>query len=223
VVSKIEKRSLLVEQAADQIREAISTGSLKSGDRLIESELAGNMGIGRNALREAIRYLEKEGSVITTPFKGAHVKEFAEQDFGDLYAVRMALEELAIRTIVKNLNDEKIRRLEAVVAGMKRVANGGSIEEIIEADLGFHRAICEVSGNRRLLESWQNLSYQLRSFIGWGDHLYDDDTPETVLGLHYPILDAIKAGKGNMAVKLMRITITRGYEKALRHFERGGE
>ena len=219
-IFKIEKRSILVEQVANQIREAIKSGKLKSGERLIEIDMANGMQVSRSAIREAIRYLEKEGLVITTPFKGAQVIELTEKDLEDLYSLRMALEELAINTLIKNLDQELIRRLELVVTTMKRVAQKGNVEEIIEADLSFHRTICELSNNRRLLEAWLNLSHQLRAFIGLEDQLYDNDTPETTLGLHYPVFDAIKKHDDKLAVKLMRALITRGYKKACKHYRK---
>lgn len=219
-IFKIEKRSILVEQVANQIREAIKSGKLKSGERLIEIDMANGMQVSRSAIREAIRYLEKEGLVITTPFKGAQVTELTEKDLEDLYSLRMALEELAINTLIKNLDQELIRRLELVVTTMKRVAQKGNVEEIIEADLSFHRTICELSNNRRLLEAWLNLSHQLRAFIGLEDQLYDNDTPETTLGLHYPVFDAIKKHDDKLAVKLMRALITRGYKKACKHYRK---
>ena len=116
-IFKAEKRSILVEQVANQIREAIKSGKLKPGDRLIETELANSMQIGRNAVREAIRYLEKEGLVTTTPFKGAHVTKFTEKDLEDLYTLRTALEELAIRTLIKNPDNEKINKLNSLNFG----------------------------------------------------------------------------------------------------------
>jgi DNA-binding GntR family transcriptional regulator len=213
----IEKRSILVEKVAKQIREAIETGKLKSGERLIENDLANGMQVSRSAIRESIRYLEKEGLVISTPFRGAQVAEFTDKDLEDLYALRMALEELAIKTLIKTINEEKKKRLQGIVAGMQQVAKNGGIEEIIEADLGFHRAICELSGNRRLLEAWLNLSHQLRAFIALKDQLYDDESPEMTLGLHYPVLDAIKNQDTKLAVREMKKVITRGYKKASQH------
>ena len=85
VVFKVEKRSILVEHVANQIREAIKSKKLNPGERLIETDLANDMEIGRSAVREAIRYLEKEGLVTTTPFKGAHVSEFTRKDLDELY------------------------------------------------------------------------------------------------------------------------------------------
>ena len=87
---------------------------------------------------------------------------------------------------------------------MKQVAKNGNLDEIIDVDLSFHRTICELSDNRRLLEAWLNLSHQLRAFIGLENQLYDDDTPDATLGTHYLVLEAIKAGDANLAVKRMR-------------------
>ena len=191
-IFKKEDRSTLLEKVANQIREAIKSGKLKPGERIIENDLASDMGISRFPIREAIRYLEKEGLVTTTPFKGAHVTELTLKDLEEIYSLRTVTEELAIRTLVKNLSREKVAKLESVVSAMKQTAQDGkTIEEVIDVDLSFHRTICELSDNRRLLDAWLNLSNQFRAFIGL-DQLYDDDTPETTLAVHYPVFEAIK-------------------------------
>jgi DNA-binding GntR family transcriptional regulator len=222
-IFKPEKRSILMEQVANQIRDAIKSSQLKSGERIIEADLAKDMKVGRNAIREAIRYLEKEGLVTTTPYKGAIVSEFTKADLDDLYILRTALEELAIKLLVKNINEKKIAKLESFVNTMKKVAKNGTVKEIIDADLNFHRSICELSGNRKLLEAWLNLSHQLRAFIGLEDQLYDEDTPEVSVATHYPVFEALKKGDGNLAVKHMREVITRGYKKAAKHFRKNNK
>ena len=115
-------------------------------------------------------------------------------------------------------HEEKINILESVVTTMKQVAKNGNLDEIIDVDLSFHRTICELSDNRRLLEAWLNLSHQLRAFIGLENQLYDDDTPDATLGTHYPVLEAIKAGDANLDVKHMKAVITRGYKKATKYY-----
>ena len=220
-IFKVEKRSILVERVANQIREAIKSGKLRPGDRLIETDLANDMQIGRNAVREAIRYLEKEGLVTTTPYKGAHVTELTEKDLEEIYSLRIVIEELAIRTLIKHLDSEKVKKLESVVTAMKQVAkNCRTIEEVIDVDLSFHRTICELAENRRLLELWLNLSHQLRAFIVLDDHLYGDDTPEKTLETHYPVFEAIKKEDSDLAVNQMKKVMTRGYKNALKYYGR---
>lgn len=218
-IFKVEKRSILVEQVSDRIRDAIKSGRLKPGDRLIETDLANSMKIGRNAVREAIRYLEKEGLITCTPFKGARIAELTAKDLEDLHDLRMVLEELAIRTLVKKLDGEKMARLRTITDRMKRVAKSGTVQEAVDIDLTFHQTICELSGNHHLLGAWINLSNQLRAFLTYEGHLYDNDTPEAILEMHYPVLDAIFAEDAELAAKRMRDIITRGYLLASKRFE----
>lgn len=216
-----EDRSTLVVKVANQIREAIKSGKLKPGEHIIEGDLAMDMGISRFPIREAIRYLEKEGLVTTTPYKGAHVTELTEKDLEEIYSLRIVIEELAIRTLIKHLDSEKVKKLESVVTAMKQVAkNCRTIEEVIDVDLSFHRTICELAENRRLLELWLNLSHQLRAFIVLDDHLYGDDTPEKTLETHYPVFEAIKKGDSDLAVNQMKKVMTRGYKNALKYYGR---
>lgn len=217
-----EKRSTLPGQVANQIREAIKSGKLKPGDRLIETVLAREMNIGRNAVREAIRYIEKEGLIVTTPFKGAQVVEISKNDLKDIYDVRNALETLALNTLAVKIDKEKTRVLDAVVKEMKAVSKKGNLQAIIDVDLKFHRTLCELSENKVLLEAWSAISNRLRAFIANGDGLYGEDTPEVTLGTHYPVVDAIKNGDFKLAVRILNEILERGYKMASRSYRNIG-
>lgn len=215
-----EKRSTLPGQVANQIREAIKSGKLKPGDRLIETVLAKEMNIGRNAVREAIRYIEKEGLIVTTPFKGAQVVEISKNDLKDIYDVRNALETLALNTLAVKIDKEKTRVLDAVVKEMKAVSKKGNLQAIIDVDLKFHRTLCELSENKVLLEAWSAISNRLRAFIANGDGLYGEDTPEVTLGTHYPVFDAIKNSDFKLAVRILNEILERGYKMASQSYRK---
>ena len=217
-----EKRSTLPGQVANQIREAIKSGKLKPGDRLIETVLAREMNIGRNAVREAIRYIEKEGLIVTTPFKGAQVVEMSKNDLKDIYDVRNALETLALNTLAMKIDNEKTRVLDAVVKEMKAVSKKGNLKAIIDVDLKFHRTLCELSENKVLLEAWSAISNRLRAFIANGDGLYGEDTPEVTLGTHYPVIVAIKNSDFKLAVRILNEILERGYKMASRSYRNTG-
>jgi len=217
-----EKRSTLPGLVAKQIRAAIKSGKLKPGDRLIETDMAREMSIGRNAVREAIRYIEKEGLVVTIPFKGAQVVEISKNDLRDIYDVRNALETLALNTLAVKIDNEKIKILDAVIKEMKAVSKKGNLQAIIDVDLKFHRTICELSENKVLLEAWSGLSNRLRAFIASGDDLYGEDTPEVTLGTHYPVFDAIKIGDFKLAVRILTEILERGYKMASRSYRKKG-
>lgn len=217
-----EKRSTLPGQVANQIREAIKSGKLKPGDRLIETVLAREMNIGRNAVREAIRYIEKEGLIVTTPFKGAQVVEMSLNDLKDIYDVRNALETLALNTLAMKIDEKKIEVFDAVVKEMKAVSKKGNLKAIIDVDLKFHRTLCELSENNVLLEAWSAISNRLRAFIASGDRLYGEDTPEVTLGTHYPVVDAIKNNDFKLAVRILHEILERGYKMATRSYRNIG-
>ena len=197
-----QKRSTLMDRAFQQIREAIRSGKLKPGDRLVETQLAAEMQISRFPIREALRYLEKEGLVETMPFKGTYVAQLTEKDMEELYSLRSAIEELAVRILIKNIDEEKIKKLESIVAAMVQASENDNIDKMIAEDLRFHQTICELSGHRKLLNVWLNLENQLQIFLTIEKNLFENSYQ--FVTTHHPILEAIKSGKTGSAQKAIR-------------------
>lgn len=92
-------------QAADVLRRAILSMSLKEGDRLIERELIDRLKVSRTTVREALRELEAEGLVEVIPQRGSVVATISETDAADLYAARTALEALVVRRFIERADD----------------------------------------------------------------------------------------------------------------------
>ena len=197
-----QKRTTFKTVALKQIKEAIQSGKLKPGDRIVEAELAREMGISRFPIREAISSLEKEGILITIPFKGTYISHYDEDDLEEIYTLRSALEELAIRLLMEKITSKKIQKLESILAAMEQATHKGKVGRLIFGDMQFHQAICELSGHRRLLEVWLTLKDQLRSFIALEEHFYGG--PEQLLKTHYPLMAAIKTGDSSLAEKRLR-------------------
>jgi DNA-binding GntR family transcriptional regulator len=197
-----QKRSTLMDQAFQQIKEAIRSGKLKPGDRLVETQLAEEMQISRFPIREAMRYLEKEGLVQTKPFKGTYVAQLTEKDMEELYSLRSAIEELAVRILIKNIDEKKIKKLESIVAAMVQASEDDNIDKMISEDLRFHQTICEMSGHRKLLDVWLNLENQLQVFLTIEKNLFENSCQ--FVTTHHPILEAIKSRKIGPAQKAIR-------------------
>lgn len=197
-----QKRATLKERALKVIREAIRNGKLKPGERLIETQLAEEMQISRFPIREAMRCLEKEGLVKTEPFKGTYVTQISEKDMEELYSLRSSLEELAVRILIENLDEKKVKKLESIVQVMAQASKTDSLDKMIAEDLRFHQTICELSGHRKLLEVWQTLENQLRVFL-----MIEKDFFESAyqyVSTHHPILEAIKYRNKKRAEKEIR-------------------
>jgi len=197
-----QKRATLTGQALLQIRDAIRTGKLKPGDRLVETQLAEEMQISRFPIREALRYLEKEGLVQTEPFKGTYVAQLAETDMEELYSLRSAVEELAVGLLIKTIDEKKIKKLESIVASMIEASRDENLDKMIAGDLRFHRTLCELSGHRRLLDVWLNLENQLRIFLTIEKDIFGNSY--RFVTTHHPILEAIKSRKIRPAQKAIR-------------------
>ena len=197
-----QKRATLTDQVLEEIREAIRCGKLKPGDRLIEMQLAEEMQISRFPIREALRYLEKEGLVETKPFKGSHVAQFTEKDMEELYSLRSSLEELAVRILIENLDEKKIKELENIIQSMQKASLNGKLDQMISEDLRFHQTICELSGHRKLLEIWRTLESQLQVFLTIEKDFFE--TAYQYVSTHDPIMQAIKDRDINRAEKAIR-------------------
>ena len=197
-----QKRATLTNRALKEIRDAIRTGKLRPGDRLIEMQLAEEMQISRFPIREALRYLEKEGLVETKPFKGTHVARFTEQDMEELYSLRSSLEELAVRILIENLDEKKILKLETIIQSMQKASHTGNLDQMISEDLRFHQTVCELSGHRKLLVVWRTLESQLQVFLNIEKDFFE--TTYQYVSTHNPIMEAIKNRNTETAEKAIR-------------------
>ena len=197
-----QQRATLTDQALKEIRDAIRSGKLKPGQRLIEMQLAEEMQISRFPIREALRYLEKEGLVVTKPFRGTHVAQFTEKDMEELYSLRSSLEELAVRILIENLDEKKINKLEKIIQSMQKASQTGNLDQMIFEDLRFHQTICELSGHRKLLEVWRTLESQLQVFLTIEKDFFE--TAYQYVSTHDPIMEAIKLRNIKTAEKSIR-------------------
>jgi DNA-binding GntR family transcriptional regulator len=197
-----QKRPTLMSQALEEIREAIRKGKVKPGDRLVEMQLAKEMHISRFPIREALRYLEKEGLVETKPFKGTYVSQLSERDMEELYSLRSAIEEFAVRILIKHIDEEKIGKLESIFQSMQQASKKEDLDKLISEDFRFHQTICELSGHRKLLEVWLTLENQLRVFLTIEKQLFGNSLQ--FVKSHHPILEAIQGRKIRPAQKAIR-------------------
>lgn len=143
------------------LRNAILKGELKPGERLMEVHLANTLGVSRTPIREAIRLLEKEGLVVTSPRKGAEVASMTEKSLEDVLEVRNALDELAVTVACKNLKEDDIFILKEKIEDFKEAVSKKNVRDIVKKDEAFHDAIYKITKNDKLLEIISNLREQM--------------------------------------------------------------
>lgn len=192
----------LTQKVSAALKAAIQSGSLKAGTRLVETQVASQMGVSRSAVREAFRELTGLGLISTKSRRGTFVTEVTAKEIGEIYSLRSVLEEYAAELTIANGTGPLVAELERLVEELARLRGTEAIPEAIELDLRFHDAICRWSGHQLLYDTWLRLTSKIRvmliaSHIPYNDYSGGGDR-------HRPIMLAIKAGDSRLARKLIR-------------------
>jgi DNA-binding GntR family transcriptional regulator len=198
LLSQIERADPLVEVVLQQITEAIVTGRLGPGDKLVETRLGDQLGVSRGPVREAFRRLEQMGMVEKIPYRGTFVSTLTDRDIKELHSIREPIEGLAARLLAQQQEPEAIAELKALLEAMYQAAAAGKQGEMIELDADFHDALIELSRHKLLREIWAPVSVRLRRFLLLKrQRLYR--TLDEAVSLHEPIVRAIVAGNVEQA------------------------
>ncbi len=143
------------------LRQAILTGELKPGERLMEIHLANRLGVSRTPIREAIRKLELEGLVTMIPRRGAEVAQITEKSMNDVLEVRRALDVLCVELACERISEEELDSLKKACENFERATRTKDAKQIAQADVALHDIIVKATGNQRLIQLVNNLSEQM--------------------------------------------------------------
>lgn len=148
----------------ESLKESILNGSLKPGEKLMESRIAEDLGVSRTPVREAIRKLEKEKYVKMIPRKGAYVEDLTMEDILEVLEIRIVLEGLASKLAARNISDEMKDRIRKNMKNFDNASNELDRKELISLDEKFHHIIYQSSGNKKLNEIVRELQDQFQRF-----------------------------------------------------------
>ncbi|MDB5372491.1 MAG: GntR family transcriptional regulator [Belnapia sp.] len=199
-LSPVQPRTM-VEQAAEAIVAAAARGLFLPGDRLVEAEIARDLGISRVPVREALRLLESQGIVVSTPYKGMRLMQVTNAGVAALMRVRLALESLAVReAIAIPGGQERFARLGLAAAVYAHACQLGDPAPIVLADEDFHAELCRASGNAPLLALWQSLARQLAVIWGLAQQGRSSAQAEDQ---HRALIAALEGGKAAAALEAL--------------------
>ena len=194
---KLDSYQPLREVVCESLREAIRNGTLKPGERLMEIQLAEQLGVSRTPVREAIRKLELEGYVIMMPRRGTYVANMSMSDISDIFEIRSALESLSNGLAAKRITPDELEHLQNLLVMLKPYVEQMDMEKIVELDIEFHDLLYHAARNSRLLGIISNLRDQLTRFrtlsMSYPGRL------EATMEEHKSIVDAIAAGDSEAA------------------------
>ena len=176
----------------EELKRQILVGEIAPGTRMMEVELAEDMGVSRTPVREAIRKLEKEGLVTIEPRRGAYASDISIKDMVDVLEVRQMLEGMAASMAAQKVTEEEKLDFVEANSAYKNAVKKENIEEIIRYDELFHQLIVSYSGNKtlnQLLSQVQELALRFR-YIYYDDFSRYENMPVE----HEEIEEAIISG-----------------------------
>lgn len=203
----IQNHRPLREMVYEELKMQILTGAIVPGTRMMEVELADEMGVSRTPIREAIRKLEKEGLVTIEPRRGAYASQISTEDMVEILEVRQNMEGLAAFFAASRMKPEQLTALKDVSQKYNEAVSEENMENMIKYDTRFHRIIVESCNNKvlvQMIEQLQELVLRFR-YIYYDNFRRAENMPEE----HKAILDAIEQGNADAARDAADIHIDR--------------
>ena len=203
----IQNHKPLREMVYEELKMQILKGSIIPGTRMMEVELAEEMGVSRTPIREAIRKLEKEGLVTIEPRRGAYASMISTEDMVEILEVRQDLEGLAAYFAADRMTGEQMAELKEVSNNYNEAVKRGKMEDMIKYDTRFHHIIVESCRNKilvQMIEQLQELVLRFR-YIYYDNFRRAENMPEE----HEAIVAAISEGNADKARAAADIHIDR--------------
>ncbi|MGE3289869.1 MAG: GntR family transcriptional regulator [Geminicoccaceae bacterium] len=202
------------QQVIKALHQAITTGALRPGQRLIEKELCELMGVSRPPVREALRHLESEGLVVSLPKRGPVVAQLSREDVANIYQVRGALEALAAKLCSERATDQQIAELGRSVKDLVKAIRASDLDRTMEAKDRFYAILIDGSGNPLIASILRTMKARIQMLrrISLSS---PDRSPQTVREIQQ-VLAAIQARDGDAAFACSWEHINKAAETALK-------
>jgi DNA-binding GntR family transcriptional regulator len=195
-----------------ELRQAILSGRLKPGERLVEERLAEEHGVSRNPVREAIRALASEGLIEVSARRGASVLRMTEQEARETIEIRALLEGHNARLAARRQDKDVIKRIQAVLKKGAQAVASKRFEQLAELNQAFHRELYAAGQNTVLGDILDKLRDRTAMLFAPGDPSRQGRNWEE----HAAILRAVIEGHDRLAASLATEHVMRaGYDYLL--------
>lgn len=202
----------LTDEIADIVRERILKGEYEIGEKIKENQIASELRVSRTPIREAFKLLENEGLIDYIPNRGCFAKGFTKQDVEDIYAVREALEEMAVRWAVARISENEIDEMEEQCDLMEFYTRKKDKKKVMEMNTSFHEVIYGSAKSRflaQVLRSYKDYIDKTRKSV-----FYEQSYLEAILQEHRAILEGIRERNEEKAVAAMARHLERSQARA---------
>jgi DNA-binding GntR family transcriptional regulator len=194
------------EAAAQALREAIISGELHGGDRIVEQKWAARLGIGQPTLREALNELVHQGLLRKFQQRGTYVAQLSPEDYRLIQEVRIPLEAIAVGKAAENLTPEAEAELTTLVTSMNGTSMAPTeVKNFHDCDVAFHRKIWELAGNPYLRDTLEAIIFRLFVFSvvdRWAGNPRAFGERIAAVQQHLAILDGIRSKNAQTARRI---------------------
>lgn len=200
----------LVERVHEALLGEIAAGRLAAGERIIQEQLAKQLGVSRQPVQQALTLLRQQGVLREAPGRGLIVAPLEPDEVEHMYEVRAVMEGLACRLAAERAPERAARQGPALIeAGRKAVASS-QVARMATADMRFHEFIYELAANPLIATTMATHWTAMQRLMG--EVLTRDETPRDIWDQHEAILAAISAGDAAKAEALARRHIMQAAE-----------
>ncbi len=179
----------------DEVQRRIVEGRLQQGERIFEDQLAHELDVSRNPVREALQALEAEGFVELEPRRGARVAMISTERANDLFELREALEGMVARLAAQRRTPEQLLDLQRLAQLGADAAGAGDVSALPALNTEFHRLLCDAANNSMLADTVERMS----QLIQWVYTKRITQRGSESWTEHQRIVDAIADGDGDRA------------------------
>ena len=216
---RVARRKSLREEVYDSLKKSILHGKLKGGQRLIEEQLAHQIGISRTPVREAFHKLERDELVTRLPKGGFAVREFTKEDVEEIFGIRSALESYAAYLATLHISPEKIFNLEKKIEETEKTLKSGDNDKVVQLHTEFHDLLYKSCRSRKLIEMINNFRdyfYRYRSAL-----LQTEKGVYASIEGHRHMLEAMKKKNPRLVERLVRKHLEKGKELVIKEIDEG--
>lgn len=191
----------LSEQVYLSLRESIVKGEFYPGFRLLVLDIANTLKISQAPVREAMERLKQEGLLVSKHNKGSFVSEIMQEEIEEIYALRELIEWNAVKNCLPQLQSTDFDQLTSIYDRMYRAAENDDLFLFIDLDMDFHGFFFAKSGNKTILQIWDQITVKIKRFLSITNKLYYSDLI-SIAESHLPLIEVLRDGNEEQIEKL---------------------
>ncbi|MFH2127685.1 MAG: GntR family transcriptional regulator [Pseudomonadota bacterium] len=215
-MAEFRKPKSMVDQIYISLSNAITSGSLEPGCRLVEQELQKDFGVSRAPIREAIRLLEADGLVVVDAYKKKQVRNLTREDLVDNIPVLASLESLAARLAAAKITKKQIDELEGINREIQQAFSDGDFAKCAELNFAFHRVFLQVADNKALRRAVRSIVKSTLWLWLASQYYKNSATIPSSIEEHKQILEAFRRKDVRLVESMVREHIENVLERFLK-------